>query len=180
MAFPSIWIGESDPDLNGHWVQDIEASAPPILGSGLLNGLACAPRYMRKKLRGLLAKSYTAASPVSRLCGYQVLGSRYPGELPDAIEETNSSETKLCRISAALRRASNSNSDFVGVLVIRNEHHGRDASLYSIEVQFPKLDVAGSIPASRSWNQELSAAVSFVSVHFHWPSCLPHPYIYMR
>jgi len=27
------------------------------------------------------------------------------------------------------------------------EHHRRDASLDSIDIQFPKLDVAGSIPA---------------------------------
>jgi hypothetical protein len=37
-----------------------------------------------------------------------------------------------------------------GFLVVRNEHHRRDASLFSIAVQFPKLDVAGSIPVSRS------------------------------
>ena len=63
---------------------------------------------------------------------------------------------KLCRISAALRQSSNVDSHFVGFLVVRNEHHRRDASLFSIAVQFPKLDVAGSIPVSRSWFQELS------------------------
>jgi hypothetical protein len=57
---------------------------------------------------------------------------------------------KFCRISAALRQGSNGGSDFVGFLVVRNEHHRRDASLVSIAVQFPKLDVAGSIPVSRS------------------------------
>jgi len=65
-------------------------------------------------------------------------------------EKTNSFETKLCRISAALRQGSNGDNDFVGFLVVRNEHHRRDASLFSIAVQFPKLDVAGSIPVSRS------------------------------
>jgi hypothetical protein len=45
----------------------------------------------------------------------------------------------FCRISAALRQASNGGCDFVGFLVVRNEHHRRDASLFSIAVQFPKL-----------------------------------------
>src|SRR5262249_35999276 len=49
------------------------------------------------------------------------------------------SAANVCRISAALRQGSNCGSDFVGVLVIRNEHHRRDASLFSIAVQFPKL-----------------------------------------
>ena len=57
---------------------------------------------------------------------------------------------KFCRISAALRQDLNDDSDLVGFLVVRNEHHKRDASLFSIEHQFPKLDVAGSIPVSRS------------------------------
>jgi hypothetical protein len=87
----------------------------------------------------------------------RVATSRFPGELRGAIEKTNSSETKLCRISAALRQGSNGDNDFVGVLVIRNEHHRRDASLDSSEVQFPKLDVAGSIPVSRFSFQELNA-----------------------
>jgi len=57
---------------------------------------------------------------------------------------------KFCRISAALRQDLNDDSDLFGFLVVRNEHHKRDASLFSIEHQFPKLDVAGSIPVSRS------------------------------
>ena len=52
------------------------------------------------------------------------------------------SSRKFCRISAALRHALNSDSDFVGFLVIRNGHHGRDASLCSIDIQFPKVEVA--------------------------------------
>jgi len=36
---------------------------------------------------------------------------------------------KFCRISAALRQALNCDIDFAGFLVIRNEHHRRDASL---------------------------------------------------
>jgi calcineurin-like phosphoesterase len=50
---------------------------------------------------------------------------------------------KFRHISAALRQGSNGGSDFAGFLVVRNEHHRRDASLFSIAVQFPKLDVAG-------------------------------------
>jgi hypothetical protein len=69
---------------------------------------------------------------------------------------------KLCRISAALREGSNGDNDFVGFLVVRNEHHRRDASLFSIAVQFPKLDVAGSIPVSRSWFQETVRARKFI------------------
>src|SRR5262249_24092157 len=74
---------------------------------------------------------------------------RYLGEVPGAIEKPNSFDIKLCRISAALRQGSNSDSHFVGFLVVQNEHHRRDASLFSIAVRFPKLDVAGSIPVSR-------------------------------
>jgi hypothetical protein len=77
--------------------------------------------------------------------------------VPVAIEKTNSPEAKFC-ISAALRQGSNGDNEFVGFLVVRNEHHRRDASLFSIAVQFPKLDVAGSIPVSRSWFQNVSAA----------------------
>ena len=33
---------------------------------------------------------------------------------------------KFCRISAALRQGLNGDSDLVGFLVVRNEHHGRD------------------------------------------------------
>src|SRR5215471_6739100 len=56
---------------------------------------------------------------------------------------------KNSAISAALRQRSNSGSDYAGFLVIRNGHHRRDACLFSIDIQFPKLDVAGSIPVSR-------------------------------
>lgn len=56
-----------------------------------------------------------------------------------AIEKSNSFDSKLCRISAALRHVLNSDSDFLGFVVVRNEHHRRDASLFSIAVQFPKL-----------------------------------------
>ena len=45
---------------------------------------------------------------------------------------------------------SNCGSDFVGFLMLRKEHHRRDARLFSIAIQFPKLDVAGSIPVSSS------------------------------
>jgi hypothetical protein len=51
----------------------------------------------------------------------------------------------------------------------------RDCSLFPIDAQFPKLDVAGSIPVSRSWFQELSATcillISLVS------KSITHPYI---
>jgi len=57
--------------------------------------------------------------------------------------EPNSWDPKLCRIAAALRHDLNSRSDFHVFLMLRNEHHGRDARLYSIAIQFPKLDVAG-------------------------------------
>jgi hypothetical protein len=57
---------------------------------------------------------------------------------------------KLCRISAALRQDLNGGSDFVGFLVVRSEHHGRDARLFSIAIRFTELDVAGSSPVSRS------------------------------
>jgi hypothetical protein len=39
-----------------------------------------------------------------------------------------------------------------------NKRLKRYLPLLSIYVQFPKLDVAGSIPVSRSWFQELGAA----------------------
>ncbi len=34
--------------------------------------------------------------------------------------------------------------------VVRMHRHGRCCSLFSIELRIPKLDVAGSIPVSRS------------------------------
>jgi hypothetical protein len=54
---------------------------------------------------------------------------------------------KLCRISAALRHDANGDSDSVGLSVVRNEHRGRDARLFSVAIQFPKLDVAGRSPS---------------------------------
>src|SRR5262245_21352676 len=69
-----------------------------------------------------------------------------------------SCDQEFCRISAALRHGLNSGSDFVGFLMLRNEHHGRDARLYSIAIRFPKLDVAGSIPVSRSYFKTLAPA----------------------
>jgi len=72
------------------------------------------------------------------------------------IEPLTITMKKFCRISVALRRPPNSFSDFIGFLVVRNEHHKTRCVLFSIAVQFPKLDVAGSIPVSRSWFQELS------------------------
>jgi len=39
---------------------------------------------------------------------------------------------------AALRHALNSDSDFGGAM-LRNEHHESDASLFSIDIQFPNL-----------------------------------------
>jgi hypothetical protein len=39
---------------------------------------------------------------------------------PSAIERRNSCDQKLCRISAALRHALNSDRDFVGFLMLRN------------------------------------------------------------
>jgi hypothetical protein len=56
-----------------------------------------------------------------------------------AIEERNSCDQKLCRISAALRQRPNSDSDYFGFLVIRYGHQRRDASLDSIDIQLPKL-----------------------------------------
>jgi len=58
-------------------------------------------------------------------------------------------EVRVCRSSAALNQASSGNTDFVGFLMLRIEHHGRDARLLSIPIQFPKLDATGSIPVSR-------------------------------
>ena len=77
---------------------------------------------------------------------------RTPGarEVAEVLKKRILAIQKLCRISAALRQDWNGGSDFVGFLVVRNEHHRRDASLFSIAVQFPKLDVGGSIPVSRS------------------------------
>src|SRR6266516_8200044 len=43
-----------------------------------------------------------------------------------------SQSKKFCRISAALRHDSNGGSDFVGFLMVRNEHRRRDARLFSI------------------------------------------------
>jgi len=42
---------------------------------------------------------------------------------------------------AALRHDPNGGNEFVRFLVVRNEHHRRDASLFSIAIQFPKLAV---------------------------------------
>src|SRR5439155_772332 len=54
----------------------------------------------------------------------------------------------------------NDDSDFVGVLMLREEHHRQDARLFSIAIQFPKLDVAGSIPSSRFSNQRVPTSLS--------------------
>ena len=64
------------------------------------------------------------------------LGAR---EVAEALKKRILAIQKLCRISAALRQDWNWGNDFVGFLVVRNEHHRRDASLFSIAVQFPKL-----------------------------------------
>src|SRR5690349_12272841 len=83
------------------------------------------------------------------ICAFDVMS--VPGEVPEGrSKKTNSLATNRCSITAALRPGSNGDNDFAGFLVVRNEHHRRDASLFSIAVQFPKLDVAGSIPVSRS------------------------------
>jgi hypothetical protein len=37
------------------------------------------------------------------------------------------------------------------ILMTGNEQRRRDCCLFSIDVHFPKLDVAGSIPVSRSF-----------------------------
>jgi hypothetical protein len=74
------------------------------------------------------------------------------------IEKPNSFDTKLCRISAALRQGSDCDSHFVGFLVVRNEHHRRDASLDSIDIQFPKLastiSVAGFVYSNQSLTRQ--------------------------
>ncbi len=108
-----------------------------------------------------------ASSSLSNPRGFRIFVFRgietthYPQAQP-ALQSTSNPDSKIemqnksqdapffCRISAALRHDSNSSGDFVGFLVVRNEHHRRDASLFSIAVQFPKLDVVGSIPISRS------------------------------
>ncbi len=52
---------------------------------------------------------------------------------------------KFCRTSAELRAHSNGDSDFVGFLMLRKEHQGRVARIFSIAIHFPKLDRRGSI-----------------------------------
>jgi hypothetical protein len=48
-------------------------------------------------------------------------------------------------------------ANFHRSLWTREGRHGRNASIYSIAFDFPKLDVAGSIPVSRSYNQEVAS-----------------------
>jgi hypothetical protein len=60
-----------------------------------------------------------------KLATFSLVGKSHPGEVPGAIEKPNSSETKLCCISAALRQGSNSDNDFVGFLIRR----GSDARM---------------------------------------------------
>ena len=55
------------------------------------------------------------------------------------------------RISTALRTISNRDSENPSKLVFRNEHHRRGCSLFSIDIQFAKVEVAGSNPVSRSF-----------------------------
>jgi hypothetical protein len=49
----------------------------------------------------------------------------------------------------------------------QNQRHRRDCVLFSIDTQFPKLDVAGSIPVSRFSFQDVSCdGIPAVSVRF--------------
>src|SRR5215510_3854436 len=63
------------------------------------------------------------------------------GRPPPLCRSNRETVHTFCRISAALRQELNRGSDFVGFLMLRKEQHGRDARLFSIAVQFPKLDV---------------------------------------
>jgi hypothetical protein len=83
-----------------------------------------------------------------------------PEKCRGAIEKTNSFDPKLCRISAALRQGSNGDNDIVGFLVVRNEHHRRDASLFSIDVQFPKLLGDNGCPNRSLGRPELKSKVT--------------------
>jgi len=50
----------------------------------------------------------------------------------------------------SLQRRSEAIVVFSAYSVVRMHRNGRVSSLFSIELRFPKLDVAGSIPVSRS------------------------------
>jgi hypothetical protein len=63
---------------------------------------------------------------------------------------------ELCRISAALRHDLNGGSDFLGFLMLRNEHHGHDALLFSIAIQFPKLAIGPFRPRKAMKNIRFS------------------------
>jgi hypothetical protein len=60
------------------------------------------------------------------------------------------SQEKFYPVSTQLRGWKRQNRETVRVEVFRNGRSRRDCCLYSIDAQFPKLDVAGSIPVSRS------------------------------
>ena len=45
------------------------------------------------------------------------------------------------------------------ILVIQDERHGRQCSLDSIDIQFAKVEVAGSNPVSRSSIQSLTVSI---------------------
>ena len=80
---------------------------------------------------------FTHIDPLGRIVGK-------PEKCPEQLENGILATKKLCRISSALRLL-NSDSDFLGCLVIRNGHHRRDASLDLIDIQFPKVETRTGI-----------------------------------
>src|SRR5262249_8359617 len=102
-------------------------------------------------MNALNASSSRSNPRVFRIFVFRSIETHHYPQAQPALQSTSNPDSKyrnakksqdapfFCRISAALRQRSNGGSDFVGFLVIRNEHRRRDASLFSIAVQFPKL-----------------------------------------
>jgi hypothetical protein len=59
---------------------------------------------------------------------------------------------KFYPVSTQLRVEKEQNRETVCAEVFRNGRSRRHCCLFSIDAQFPKLDVAGSIPVSRSFS----------------------------
>jgi hypothetical protein len=81
---------------------------------------------------------------------------------------------KLYPIITQLTEDKRGSREFSGELVNQDRRHRRDCSLFPIDAQFPKLDVAGSIPVSRSflsitWEHPYKSLPQFCRVNSRKP-----------